>query len=184
MQDKTGDGPKPRLWPGRALALTAGGMNALGTGMIFAVMLLVNADILLRYTADAPIRGVAEIVSLSIVGIVFLQLPHTLRTGRMTRAELLIGSLQEKRPRIAALLDALFSLIGLGVFATLAQATWRPLTEAWTRKLYVGSPGDFMLPTWPMYLLIVIGAAMMALQYGAQALQHAGAAARGTKADA
>jgi hypothetical protein len=37
------------------------------------------------------VRGVTELVSLSIVGIVFLQLADTLRVGRFTRADVLLG---------------------------------------------------------------------------------------------
>ena len=47
-----------------------GGMNALGTVWIIGLMLLINSDILARGALNAPIAGVAELVSFSIVGIV------------------------------------------------------------------------------------------------------------------
>ena len=62
-------------------------LNALGTLWIVALMLLINADVLGRDLLGTPVRGVTELVSLSIVGIVFLQLADTLATGRMTRAD-------------------------------------------------------------------------------------------------
>ena len=49
-------------------------MNAIGTLWIFMLMLLISADVLGRELLGTPIRGVTEIISLSIVAIVFLQL--------------------------------------------------------------------------------------------------------------
>ena len=64
-------------------------MNAIGTLWIFGLMVLIGADVLGRELFNSPIRGVTEIVSLSIVAIVFLQLAHTLWVKRITRNEAL-----------------------------------------------------------------------------------------------
>ncbi|MCW1931752.1 hypothetical protein [Pararhodobacter zhoushanensis] len=56
-------------------------LNAVGTVWIVALMLLIVSDIAMRNIANAPIAGVPEMVSFSIVGIVFLQLSHALRAG-------------------------------------------------------------------------------------------------------
>lgn len=155
-------------WLGRL----AGGMNALGTCLILLVMLLVNSDIFLRFTVNAPIRGVAEIVSLSIVGIVFLQLPHTLRSGQITQADLLLGLLRGRWPRLAHLVGMIHSLIGCALFSILAIYGWQPFRQAYVGGHYVGSPGDFTAPTWPMLLLIVLGAGVMAIQFLVFAASH------------
>ena len=42
-------------------------------------MVLINSDVIGRNLFNAPILGVPEMTSLSIVGIVFLQLADTLR---------------------------------------------------------------------------------------------------------
>ena len=70
-------------------------LNIAGTLLIVAVMLLVNADVIGRGAFDAPVSGVPEMVSMSIVAIVFLQIAQTFRTGRLTRTELLLGGLQK-----------------------------------------------------------------------------------------
>lgn len=44
-------------------------LNAMGTLLIIGLMLLINSDIIGRTGFDAPLRGVTELVSLSIVGI-------------------------------------------------------------------------------------------------------------------
>src|SRR5690606_26270968 len=74
------------------------GLNALGSLMILGLMLLINADIIGRTGFNAPVRGVTELVSLSIVGIVFLQLADTLRCGRFTRADMLLERLKRTQP--------------------------------------------------------------------------------------
>ena len=54
-------------------------------------MILINTDVLGRNLLGTPVRGVTEIVSMSIVGaMVFLQLADTLRVGRLTRADVLV----------------------------------------------------------------------------------------------
>ena len=71
-----------------------GAMNALGTLWILGLMVLINADVIGRDVFSHPVRGVTELVALSIVGIVFLQLADTLRAGRFTRADVLLDRLQ------------------------------------------------------------------------------------------
>ena len=85
-------------------------LNALGTLWIIALMLLINTDVLGRNLFNAPVRGVTELVALSIVGIVFLQLADTLHSGRFTRADVLLARLKASRPVLAARLQALYHL--------------------------------------------------------------------------
>ena len=142
-----------------------GGLNAVGTLWTFALLLLINADVLGRFLLNSPIRGVPELVALSIVGIVFLQLPHTLRVGRMTRSDVFIGKLLAERPRIGAALDCAYDLIGVGLFALLVTATLPLFQRAWDEDLYVGAAGDFTAPEWPVKLIVVIGCVAAAVQY-------------------
>ena len=85
---------------GRFGALTAV-LAAVGTGWILFLMALICADVLSRWLLNAPILGVAEMVQFSIVGIVFLQLPQTLRVGGLTRADVLFARVLSRAPRFA-----------------------------------------------------------------------------------
>ena len=76
-------------------------------------MVLMCADVLLRNLLNHPIDGVAELVATSIIIIVFLQLPATLRHGRMSRADLFIDPFLQRRPAAGRVLRALFSLVGI-----------------------------------------------------------------------
>ncbi|MCW0236583.1 MAG: TRAP transporter small permease [Ferrovibrio sp.] len=158
-----------------------GAMNALGTVWIFLLMVLINADILGRELFSAPVRGTTELLSLSIVGIVFLQLGHTLMVGRMTRSDMVIENLLTLRPRIGRGLQGLFNLLGVLFLAVIFWGSIAPFKEAIEIGEYVGAAGDFTAPTWPIRLLILIGSAATGLQYLVMAWQDFRFVATGDK---
>lgn len=141
------------------------GLNAAGSVVIAIVMLLMCADVLLRNLLNHPLDGVAELVATSIVVIVFLQLPGTLRHGRMSRADLFIDPFIQRRPRAGKRLRALFSLAGVFACGVIAYATWPLLVRAWNDSEFFGVEGVFTFPTWPMRAVVLLGAVLAALQY-------------------
>jgi TRAP-type C4-dicarboxylate transport system permease small subunit len=148
-------------------------MNAVGTACIFALMLLIVADISGRVLFNAPIPGVTEIVSLSIVGIVFLQIASTLRAGRLTRSDAALGGWRVTRPRLAKAIELISYALGATLLAILTRASWPPFARAWTRDEYVGALGTFTAPTWPVRLVIVAGSAVLALQFAVMFMREA-----------
>ncbi len=140
-------------------------MNAVGTLSIFGLLVLINCDIVGRSAFNSPVRGTTEIVSLAIVGIVFLQLPNTLWAGRFVRAELLHDIIVRRAPRLADALQAIFHLIGAAMLAIVVWATLPELKSAWAIGDYVGSLGDFTAPTWPIRLITVVGSACTCLTF-------------------
>lgn len=147
------------------------GLNGLGSVVIGLVMVLMCADVLMRNLANLPINGVAELVATSIIVIVFLQLPATLRHGRMSRADLFIDPFIAKRPAAGKRLRALFSVVGVFACAVIAYATWPLLSRAWRNDEFLGVEGIFTFPTWPMRAVVVLGAGLTALQYALLAVQ-------------
>src|SRR3546814_4076567 len=75
------------------------GLNGLGSVVIALVMLLMCGAVLMRNAFNKPIDGVAEMVAASIIVIVFLQLPASLRHGRMRRVDLFIDPFLIKEHR-------------------------------------------------------------------------------------
>ena len=142
--------------PGRFERLTQA-LNALGTLWIVALMLLINTDVLGRELFNSPVRGVTELVSLSIVGIVFLQLADTLWSGRMTRADVLLDRLKRTTPALAAALQALYHLVGALLMGVILFAAWEPLVESIRIQEYVGALGDFTAPVWPVRAIMLVG---------------------------
>ena len=142
-----------------------GAMNALGTLWILALMVLINVDVAGRNLFAAPLRGVPELIALSIVGIVFLQLADTLHRGRFTRAEVLLGRLQKTRPVAADLLHALYHAVGAALMLVILWASWAPLVESVRIREYAGAIGDFQAPVWPIRLITLLGLGVTALCY-------------------
>ena len=165
------DGEAPSGPPDSLFGRLVDGLNAVGSIVIGLVMLLMCADVVMRDLANRPIDGVAELVATSIIVIVFLQLPATLRHGRMSRADLFLDPLLQRRPRAGRLLRALFALVGVAACAVIAYATWPLLARAWTDSEFWGVEGVFTFPTWPMRAVVVLGAALAALQYALLAWQ-------------
>jgi len=128
-------------------------------------MFVILADVVGRAAFDAPILGVPEIVQFSIVGIVFLQLPQTLRAGGLTRSELLMRPLQRLSPRAAGVLQALYDVTGAVLFALILAATWPLALQAFESREFYGSTGVVQIPTGPLKAIIIAGCAVMTLQF-------------------
>lgn len=140
-------------------------MNSIGTAWVFVLLVIINLDIGGRALFNHPIRGVPEMVALSIVACVFLQIAHTLKVGRLTRSDILLNWLQARHPALKHILEAVYYLIGGCVMAILFKASIPLFTKAWRIDEYVGAQGDFMAPVWPVKLIILIGCAAGAIQF-------------------
>ncbi len=145
--------------------------NGIGSVWVFGLTFLICTDVVARGFFNAPIRGVNEIVAYSLAGAVFLQLAHSLHVGRFARAEMYIDPLVEKRPVVGALFHAIFSAAGIFVFGLIAFGTRDKLEEAWP-DLKFGVEGEFTILVWPLRLIIMTGAIMVAIKYLVLTLEH------------
>lgn len=145
-------------------ALTAV-LAAIGTGWILFLMALICADVLSRWLFNAPILGVAEMVQFSIVGIVFLQLPQTLRVGGLTRADVLFARIMSSAPRFAYGLQLAYDLIGAALFAVILITTWPLAEQAFVNREFYGSTGVVQIPTGPLKAIMIVGCAAMVVQF-------------------
>ncbi len=141
------------------------GLNSLGSLWIVVLMVVINIDIMGRTALNMPLRGVPELVKLSIVGIVFIQLGHTLRSGRMTRSDGLLRILRARLPRLSHAMTLIFNLVGAGLFMLVFGASYPFFVEAWSTGEYAGIQGYVSYPVWPVRLIILIGCAVAAIQY-------------------
>ena len=139
-------------------------LNVVGTLLILAIMILVNADVIGRSALGLPISGVPEMVSMSIVAIVFLQVAQTFRMGKLTRSEAILGMVQSRSPRFRALIEFVFCCSAIGIMAQLLNASWPLFLKSWTRNTFEGTIGDFTAPIWPVKLIILIGCVALIVQ--------------------
>ena len=99
-------------------------LNGIGTIWILAILILINADVFGRNVLHAPINGVIEMIEISMIAIVFLQLADATRVGRLTRSDGFFGLIQRKWPKLGFVMGSVFDLLGalmiiLGSFITL-----------------------------------------------------------------
>lgn len=158
----TGSGWARRI---RAAADTiSNGLNVVGTLLILALVVLVNADVLGRNLFLAPISGVPEIVSMSIVAIVFLQVSQAFRMGRFTRTDAVLDAIARRSPRLRAAVELVYVAAAIALVWFLLSASWPLFEKAWERGTYIGTVGDFTAPEWPVKLVILVGCAALVMQ--------------------
>jgi len=123
-----------------------------------------------------PIAGVLELVQLSIIGIVFLQLADAIRTGRLTRADSLLTLVQKRSPRLFHLMESLFFALGALYMALGLWGSVPLLRESYERQTFLGNEGVFTVIVWPVKAIIVLGLAVCLLQFLRQAVRAAACA--------
>ena len=156
-------------------------LNSVGTVWIFMLMIVIVTDVIGRTVFTQPLPGVPELVSLSIVGIVFLQIGQALRSGRITRVDTLLEFLDRRVPRMSAVLQGLYALLGMALFIALYWACLPLFGQAWTNDEYVGIEGYITYPVWPVRLFMLIGSVGAALQYLLFAIEYFARAFRGAQ---
>lgn len=149
------DTPK-KMGLARAFELWVVSLNNIGTIWIFALMIIINADVFARFVFNAPINGVPEMVALSIVGIVFLQLGEAVRAGRLTRSDGFFNKVVKKRPKLGLVLNTFYDLCGMAFFVAILFGAIPIFIESYQGGYYVGTEGIFIIAEWPIRLILVI----------------------------
>ncbi len=158
-------------FPARQFDALVSLFNGGGSVWIFCLMVILCADVLARWLFNAPINGVPLLVELSILMIVFMQLPAAIRSNRLTRSDILLSRLLRDRPSVGLSLSAAYDALGVGLMIIVFHYTLPIFAKVWRRNTFEGLEGDFALPGWPFKLLILIGSAMCAVQFGRSLLR-------------
>lgn len=141
--------------------MTAKALLAFAATLAFLLSFLVVADVVGRTAFGAPVKGTPEIVSMSIVVICFLQASYAIRSGGMLHVDVVPALLPAL---VQDVLAALGCLLGVAFFAVIVYGGLDPFLHAWRSGEYEGE-GALRIPTWPARLVVVIGAALAALNY-------------------
>jgi|UniRef100_Q11E99 TRAP-type mannitol/chloroaromatic compound transport system permease small subunit len=154
-------------------------LNAIGTILIIAMIALMVGDVLGRLLFNSPIDGTNEMVELSIVAILFLQVGYALRQNSIARSDLLERILLRRCSWIVPYLNLIFAAMGCFAFGVLFWAVWPVLVRDFATNTMVGVPGVFSFPKWPTRLVVLIGAGVVVLQFLFSLLENARAVRRG-----
>ena len=147
-------------------------LNAMGTMIIIALMVLICADVVGRNLLATSLPGVIELAELGIVSLVFLQIADTLRSGKLMRSDALIKLITAKVPRIGAFMNLCFDVTGGVLFYFIARGAFERFSDAWHGGFYLGNQGSFTAPTWPMELCVAMGSGLMCLLFMTNAIGH------------
>ena len=156
-------------------------MNTIGSVWIFVLMVLIDTDAFSRTLFNHPFHGVNEMVEMSIVGIVFMQLGDATRRGRLTRSDGFYGLLQSRKPMAGHALGAIFDLLSVIFFIIVLYGVIPELYDAWRFDYFVGEEGLFTVAEWPIKFILVLGCTVTMLQFLKMAVRHVMPLLRGAR---
>lgn len=136
-------------------------MHAAGSLLIILLMGVITADVAGRVFFNHPLPGVPELVKMTLVGLVWLQMGQVLKAGAHLRSTFLLDRLS---PQGRDLADALIGLTGAAVFALIVWASWEGMWVAWEIGEFEGEH-PLRVPTAPVRTLLVAGAGVTAIQF-------------------
>ena len=126
-------------------------LNIFSAAWLFSVALLILYDVVGREFFSSPFHGTNEIVSNSVLSILFLQLPLSILKRNSLRTTIVFDLVG---PRGKGYIDALsYFLAGL-LFLGIAIGGWPNMVEAWQILEQEGS-GVIDIPVYPIRTLIV-----------------------------
>jgi len=141
------------------------GLAALGTVMIVFLMAIIVADVFARNLMGASLPLVAELGAIVVVLIVFLQLGTAVRNDRLASTEFLLDAVAARRPPVAAVIRAVWDLVGAALCAGIAWSSWGIVWREIEHREFIGVTGVMTLQTWPFRALIFLGAVVAAIQF-------------------
>ena len=127
----------------------------------FVLCFVIVGDAVGRSFFNTPLQGTPEIVANSIVMIVFLQAGYAIRSRSMLRADFLVKIFG---PGIRRFIHAFGYLLGALFFIIMISGAIEPALHSWTSGEFEGE-GALRVPAWPTRFIIIVGAALAAINY-------------------
>jgi len=143
-------------------------LNIIGAIWVVFIMVLIAVDVTGRAFFGAPLFGVPEIVKISVVGLVWCQMAHTLRIGAHLRSTILVERLP---PCARRFVEFVSFLLGAITFALIVYSGWDNMLESWRIGEYEGEE-PVRVPTYPIRSLVLLGAALTAFQFALMAVER------------
>ncbi len=154
----------PDIAPGGRQDFVTRATETLSTISAFWILLLAAIflyDIIGRELFNTPFLGTHEIVGNSIVGILFLELPSTIKRGAMLRTTIVYHAVGRVSQRT---IDCVSYLLGVLLFLAIIFGGWDAMVVSWEIQEIEGA-GAFEVPIYPVRTLIILFSAICALIY-------------------
>ena len=151
-----------------ALARLESAMTYVAAALLFAIMVLVVADVFMRYVAGRPFSFTYDLVGLYLMtGLFYLALAHAQSAHAHVAVDILVQRFPEPARRGAEILSC---LAGASVFALIAVAGYERALDNFVSSDVLA--GAIPWPTWASAVLVPIGASALVARLALTAAGH------------
>ena len=133
-------------------------IDGIASAAIFAIMILITADVISRALLNKPFTGTAEIVSSIIIIVCFFEIPYVAVKGGHVRTTMLYDKAGVKGKLVINMIAA---LLGIIVYAFIIKASWSNKSIDDEAEI----AGSFRISTVPGRFAIIFGAGLMILEF-------------------
>ena len=135
---------------------------------MFAIMIIVFGDVIMRYAFNKPFSWAYDLISLYLMaGVFFLVLSE----AYTERAHVSVDILQQKfSPSMIRLSEIVTCIVGITVFALIAWLGWLRAVDSFVSSDVMA--GAIPWPMWPSVGLVPFGAGLITLRLTAHLIGH------------
>lgn len=138
--------------------------SAVATLWIAVVGILIVIDVLGRVFLNQPLTGTPELVKVSVVCIVFLQIPLATYSKNHMRSTMIHSRMG---PVSQEIINIFATLICCTIMFTLFLSSWPDAVHSWKILEFEGE-GALRVPVYPLRTIILIGSLMSGMHFVAQ----------------
>ena len=136
--------------------------------LMFAIMVIVAADVLMRYVFNSPFGWAYDLISLYLMAAVFfLVLSHAYLAGAHVSVDIFQQTLP---PRLTRATELITTAVSFVVFVIITSVGWHRMTDAYEQGDVVA--GAIPWPTWPALALVPFGCGLLAIRLAIDFVGH------------
>lgn len=152
----------------KALAALEKIASTIAAVFMFAIMMIVFCDVIMRYAFNQPFSWAYDLISIYLMaGIFFLVLSEAYASN----AHVSVDILQQKfPPAVKRLSEIVTCIVGLIVFSLIAWLGWLRAVDAF--KAGDVMAGAIPWPMWPSIILVPIGAGIITIRLALHFVGH------------
>jgi TRAP-type C4-dicarboxylate transport system permease small subunit len=152
----------------RALGAVEKAVSTIAAIFMFAIMIIVFSDVVMRYAFNRPFSWAYDLISLYLMaGIFFLILSE----AYASHAHVSVDILQQKfRPAMIRLTEIITCLVGIAVFSLIAYLGFLRAVESFRANDVMA--GAIPWPMWPSIGLVPFGAGLITLRLALHCIAH------------
>ena len=142
----------------------------LAAAAMFAIMVIVAADVFMRYVFNSPFGWAYDLISLYLMAAVFfLVLSHAYLVGAHVSVDILQQRLPPKPYRLTEIVSTGLSFV---VFVLIAWVGWHRMVDSYEQADVLA--GAIPWPTWPALALVPFGCGLLAIRLAINFVGHLG----------